>query len=136
MSLSFRSPIYTIAIFCLLIAFGMYCGASRAVATEKPVHKPFDDRPMLCAAYYGHLAQGFKDKREPKKAQAYQAKFRILYARGIKNMIASGSTRDEAHTMTQKYADLLGELALKQAAELRSIASMCQREFPVPTIWN
>ncbi|AVC48570.1 hypothetical protein RLV_3405 [Rhizobium leguminosarum bv. viciae] len=38
--------------------------------------------------------------------------------------------------MTQKYADLLGELALKQAAEVRSIASMCQREFPVPTIWN
>jgi hypothetical protein len=136
MSLSFRSPIYTIAVFCFLTGFGVYCGASTAVATEKLVHQPFDDRPMLCAAYYGHLAHGFKSKGEPKKAQAYQDKFRILYEHGIKNMIASGSTRDEAHRTTQKYADLLGGLAVKQAAEVRSIASMCQREFPVPTIWN
>ncbi len=117
----------------VVVAFS--CGPVAALAASDS-RRQLDDRPIICAGYYRHLAQFSSEKHDKVQADAYMARFRALYDRGIADMMENGSTREQAHDMIQGYSDLLGALAIKEDPSLKYVIRMCAREFPVPAIWK
>ncbi|ULJ76522.1 hypothetical protein [Rhizobium gallicum] len=100
------------------------------VTAEVKQRSVYDDKPMICAALYRGAAQGYEDVNDTVNADRYMKKFQILYEQGIANVIAAGGTQEEAHKATQRFADIVGEMAIKKNRALGSLIAMCRREFP------
>ena len=121
------TPLKAITLFTLTV--GVHLISLPALAELKQP-SAYDDRPMACAAFYRHLARASKDAGNAATSDRYMAKFKILYDKGIANVLAAGGTREQAHNATQNFADIIGEIAISKPEAVPSLVAMCKREYP------
>ncbi|ASR07779.1 hypothetical protein SAMN05216228_1012203 [Rhizobium tibeticum] len=105
--------------------------AAPMMAQDLKSRSTYDDTPIVCAAYFRMLVRAYEDDGDQLGAKQYMERFNRSYTQGQANITSVGGTEEEAHKVTQRFIDIISEMAEKrQEPALKSLVAMCNRQFP------